>query len=207
MGDNVGVDTEPPVTAVSAREQEVLASIGEHLTNAEIAERLFISVRTVESHVSSLLRKLGAADRRALAGLVASAAGDLALPRPQSPGSLPPTPLTPFVGRVAECAALGAAFGEHRLVSAVGPGGVGKTRLALAVAAERAGQFADGAWYVDLVPVAGSAMVAPALAAALGLGEQHTDGPPRRQCWPGSPGGRRCWCSTTASTSWTGSSS
>ena len=173
MGDNYLVDTEPPVAAVSAREAEVLASIGEHLTNAEIAERLFISVRTVESHVSSLLRKLGAADRRALAGLAATAGGGVPPARTPPPESLPPVPLTPFVGRVAECAALAAAFGEHRLVTAVGPGGIGKTRLALAVATEQAGQFADGAWYVDLVPVAGSAMVAPALAAALGLGEQH----------------------------------
>ena len=57
----------PHATGVSAREAEVLSGVAEHLTNAEIAERLFISVRTVESHVSSLLRKLGVADRRALA--------------------------------------------------------------------------------------------------------------------------------------------
>ncbi len=54
-------------TAVSAREAEVLAAVADHLTNAEIAARLFISVRTVESHVSSLLRKLQVADRRELA--------------------------------------------------------------------------------------------------------------------------------------------
>mgnify|MGYP003790833977 CR=1 FL=1 len=54
---------------VSAREAEVLAALGEHLTNAEIAQRLHISVRTVESHVSSLLRTLGAA------GVLLAAAG------------------------------------------------------------------------------------------------------------------------------------
>jgi DNA-binding CsgD family transcriptional regulator len=69
------VDTGPTAqaTGVSAREAEVLAGIAEHLTNAEIADRLFISVRTVESHVSSLLRKLGVGDRRALAGLAPAA--------------------------------------------------------------------------------------------------------------------------------------
>ena len=48
---------------VSEREAEVLALVGEHLTNAQIARRLFISIRTVESHVSSLLRKLDLTDR------------------------------------------------------------------------------------------------------------------------------------------------
>jgi predicted ATPase/DNA-binding CsgD family transcriptional regulator len=168
------VDNEPatPAIGVSAREAEVLVGVAEHLTNAEIAERLVISVRTVESHVSSLLRKLGVADRRALAGLAAAVAGGVAPSRPRRPTAPLPAPLTPFVGRTAERAALAAALTEHRLVTAVGPGGIGKTRLALAVAAEHASEFADGVWYVDLVPVTDSAMVAPTLAAALGLGEQ-----------------------------------
>ncbi len=48
LGDNDVVDTEPAphATGVSAREAEVLAGVAEHLTNAEIAERLVISVRT-----------------------------------------------------------------------------------------------------------------------------------------------------------------
>ena len=82
-----------------------------------------------------------------------------------------PVPLTPFVGRAAERATLAEALQAHRLVTAVGPGGVGKTRLALSVAADMVDRFADGVWYVDLVPVADPAMVAPAIADALGLGE------------------------------------
>ncbi|MFF1615808.1 response regulator transcription factor, partial [Amycolatopsis sp. NPDC058278] len=121
---------------ISAREAEVLAALGEHLTNAEIGARLFISVRTVESHVSSLLRKLRVADRRALAVVAATT-------QPPVPAVLP-SRLTPFVGRVAERAALTEALSEHRLVTAVGPGGVGKTRLALSVAGELTGRFADG---------------------------------------------------------------
>ena len=52
---------------VTAREAEVLALIARHLTNAQIAESLFISQRTVESHVSAMLRKLQLPDRRSLA--------------------------------------------------------------------------------------------------------------------------------------------
>jgi predicted ATPase len=184
----------------------VLAALGEHLTNAEIAARLFISVRTVESHVSSLLRKLQLTDRRALAtaaanlrpagprwpgaapGLAGALNPEAPGPEAQEPGTrglwapgtggraevaLMPAPLTSFVGRTAERAALAAALGEHRLVTAVGPGGVGKTRLALSVVGDVAGRYADGAWYVDLVPVTDPAMVAPAIAAALGLGERQ----------------------------------
>jgi predicted ATPase/DNA-binding CsgD family transcriptional regulator len=157
---------------VSRREAEVLSLLGEHLTNAEIAGRLFISIRTVESHVSSLLRKLNLSDRRALADLTGSggAADRLSMP------SLP-TPLTSFVGRSAERAALAGALTRHRLVTAVGPGGVGKTRLALAVAADVADRYADGAWYVDLVPATDAAMIGAAVAGAFGFGEQPDRSP------------------------------
>jgi DNA-binding CsgD family transcriptional regulator len=60
---------------ISPREAEVLALVGEHRSNAEIGARLFISVRTVETHVSSLLRKLGVPDRRALASVAGELAG------------------------------------------------------------------------------------------------------------------------------------
>ena len=69
---NVASQGGPSEASVSAREAEVLAALGDHLTNAEIGARLFISIRTVESHVSSLLRKLQVADRRALAAVAAT---------------------------------------------------------------------------------------------------------------------------------------
>lgn len=162
---------------VSSREAEVLAALEEHLTNAEIADRLFISVRTVESHVSSLLRKLRVDDRRGLVAVAAARRNRAAMATARgSPAAIAgdgrfPAPLTSFVGRVGERAALIDALGAHRLVTAVGPGGVGKTRLAQTVAADLAERFADGAWFVDLVPVSDPSMVAPAIAAVLGLGE------------------------------------
>ncbi|TDD71108.1 ATPase [Actinomadura darangshiensis] len=151
---------------ISAREAEVLALLGEHLTNAEIAARLVISVRTVESHVSSLLRKLQLPDRRALARQAAEAAG------PERVEPALPSPLTAFIGRVRERGELAEALRAHRLVTVAGPGGVGKTRLALAVAADVAPDFPDGVWFADLVPVTEPGRVGAAVAAAVGVGEQ-----------------------------------
>ncbi|HJW61059.1 MAG TPA: LuxR C-terminal-related transcriptional regulator, partial [Actinomycetota bacterium] len=155
---------------ISAREAEILTLVGEHRSNAEIGAQLYISVRTVETHVSSLLRKLGVPDRRALADLAAELAR--AERTSQALAGLP-SPLNPFIGRAQERMELRDAVGAHRQVTAVGPGGVGKTRLALAVAADLAGDFEDGVWFVDLVPVTDPAMVGSAVAAALGLGEQQ----------------------------------
>lgn len=135
-----------PGAALTGREVEVLALVRRRLPNTEIAEQLFVSVRTVETHVSAILRKLRATDRRALA--------QLPEPADVSPSGQPrvilPSPLTPFVGRSAERAELVGAVRTHRLVTATGPGGVGKTRLALAVAHELLGDFADATVFVDL---------------------------------------------------------
>ena len=155
---------------ISAREAEILTLVGEHRSNAEIGAQLFISVRTVETHVSSLLRKLGVPDRRALADLAMQFAR--AERTSQALAGLP-SPVNPFIGRYQERAELRDAVKAHRQVTAVGPGGVGKTRLALAVAADLASDFEDGVWFVDLVPVTDPAMVGAAVMGALGSGEQQ----------------------------------
>jgi DNA-binding CsgD family transcriptional regulator len=155
---------------VTAREAEVLALIARHLTNAQIAEALFISRRTVETHVSALLRKLQLPDRRSLARHAEAMPGLLVKPGRRGL----PLPVTSFVGRTGERTVLAAALAEHRMVTATGPGGIGKTRLALSVAAELAPARREGVWFVDLIQVTDPAMVTAAVAETVGVPEQRT---------------------------------
>ncbi|MGH3481950.1 MAG: ATP-binding protein [Nocardioidaceae bacterium] len=149
-------------SAITAREHEVWSLVAAHLTNREVAERLCLSVRTVESHVAALIRKLQVADRRELARAAAEE-------RERAVELRWPTPVTSFVGREAESAELTAAISVHRMVTATGPGGVGKTRLALRAAQTVAAARHEGGWFVDLVHVSDPELVVPALADAVGV--------------------------------------
>jgi len=88
-----------------------------------------------------------------------------------SPGNLRPQ-TTSFIGRESEVAELQAAVKAHRLVTLTGVGGVGKTRLALEVAARLADEFPDGVWFFELAAVADPAAVPDAVAAVLGIIQQ-----------------------------------
>jgi predicted ATPase/DNA-binding SARP family transcriptional activator len=83
-----------------------------------------------------------------------------------------PSQLTSFIGREKEIAALKDMLHSARLVTLTGPGGTGKTRLALQTAAGLVEQFADGVWLVELASASDSALVPTTAAHALGLREQ-----------------------------------
>ncbi len=80
--------------------------------------------------------------------------------------------LTSFVGRDAELARVAELLAAHRLVTLTGPGGAGKTRLAVEAARAELSATADGVWLVELAQVTDPADVAPAVLGALGLREQ-----------------------------------
>ncbi|MFI6600080.1 ATP-binding protein [Nonomuraea sp. NPDC050536] len=164
---------------VTKREAEVFWLVGERLANLEIADRLGLSERTVESHVSSLLRKLHRPTRRDLIEVAARLRNRVhALPRP----------LSSFVGRERELRDLGSLVVDARLVTLTGPAGVGKTRLALRLAHEAAGL--PPAVLVDLASVPPGGPIDRAFADALGtgsdgraLGPQIIAAVRARACW------------------------
>lgn len=80
-----------------------------------------------------------------------------------------PVALTAFVGNAAPLRELAALVRANRLVTVAGPGGVGKTRLAIEAARDLAGHFRDGAYFVDLSPVAPDAPVLESVLRALSL--------------------------------------
>src|SRR5262249_5591604 len=77
------------------------------------------------------------------------------------PVSRPPHPITPMIGREQELAEVRERLGQSRLVTLIGAGGVGKTRLAVEVAGRAAEEFAGGAVWVELASLADGALILP----------------------------------------------
>src|SRR5262245_27253445 len=80
--------------------------------------------------------------------------------------------LSSFVGREREHDELKRLFSRTRLLTLTGPGGCGKTRLAVSAAADLGADFSDGGWLVEFASLSDPALVPQAVAAALGLREQ-----------------------------------
>ena len=143
MGPKLEIVPEPLRAAgVTRRELEIFWMVADRLHNKEIADRLHVSARTVESHVSSLLGKLGAPDRQTLVET-----GARLRDRSRDRSSLP-RPVSTFIGREREIEELARLVSAHRMVTLTGPAGAGKTRLALQVAA--AADSLPPAVFVDL---------------------------------------------------------
>jgi predicted ATPase/transcriptional regulator with XRE-family HTH domain len=158
------------------------------LSREQLAERAGVSVPTIQAlelgqrrqphphTLRALADALGLApeDREALLAPAAAAAAE-PRPPPAITGLRLSVPPTPLVGRAAEVAQVRAVLdpggSQVRLLVLVGPGGVGKTRLALAAAAELASCYPDGVAFVDLAPLRDARLVAATIARALEVRE------------------------------------
>ena len=115
-----------------------------------------------------------------------------------SPNNLP-LEISSFVGREKELAEVIRLLEDTRLLTLTGPGGCGKTRLAVVAAGELAEGFEDGVWLVELASLSDPSLVPQAVALVLGVREQpgcSLTGISRTTSEPG----RCCWSWTTAST-------
>src|SRR3712207_4119229 len=94
-----------------------------------------------------------------------------ALRTPERPSHNLPLEFSSFVGREKELSEVGRLLDNTRLLTLTGAGGCGKTRLALRVAREVSGTFADGTWWVELASLSDPGLVPQAMARALGIHE------------------------------------
>jgi predicted ATPase/transcriptional regulator with XRE-family HTH domain len=181
-----GPATPEPFAALLRRLREARG-----LTQEELAERAGLTVHGISAlergvrkrpyphTVRSLADALGSSvEERGTLLSAALASSLVAVPaEPPAPGGREPVlrglpaPVTPLLGRDDDVAAVAAALrrSSSRLVTLTGTGGVGKTRLALAVAREIAPQYADGVTFVALAPLDDPALVLPAVGRVTGL--------------------------------------
>ena len=161
---------------LTARESEILARLSAGLSDQQIAADLFLSPNTVRWYNRQIYSKLGVGSRTQ----AVACAKELGLLKTDATPQLPvsahlPNPTTPLIGRSREIAEVKRLLQSARLLTLTGVGGIGKTRLALAVAAAVHSDFADGLFFVDLAPVHDAAMVTMAIAGVLGVREQHRE--------------------------------
>jgi predicted ATPase/DNA-binding CsgD family transcriptional regulator len=154
---------------LTERELEILRLMADGLSNLQIADQLYLTVETVKWYNKQTYQKLGvdsrtqAVDQARKLGLFGGAAH-------RSPNHLP-AQTTPFIGREEELAELGQCLSapESRLLTLVGPGGSGKTRLAIELATKRGEDFPHGVHFVSLTPLNSPDQIVPSIAGTLGL--------------------------------------
>ena len=163
-----------------------LARGGQTLISDEARKALVEGAWTLQSHGHWMLKGLAEPVELFEVGLDADAfiappdgdkayrvarVGEQWLPVRQMPNNLPQQ-TTSFVGRERERREIRAALEHSRLVTLVGMGGLGKTRLSLQVAAEVMARFPDGVWFLDLAPIRDPALVVGEAAQVLGVREE-----------------------------------
>ncbi len=150
------------------REQDILFLLSERLTNREIADKLHLAESTVKDYVSKILNKLYVKNRRE----AVERAKDLGLlDQEPFPGGITPSRLplekTPFVGRQEDLDRIFLQLETTKLLTLTGPGGIGKTRLALRTARITQEKYRDGCAFISLSPLRSADGLVQAIAEAI----------------------------------------
>ena len=154
MGNQKNNDIEFYIEDLTWRERDILNLLVERLSNREIAERLFLAESSVKDYVGKILKKLYVKNRREAVerakelGLLGNNEDSAPARKKKLPSSA-----TPFIGRTDELGEIRQQLGKTRLLTLIGPGGMGKTRLALKTAEDVNDDFRDGSFFVSLAPI------------------------------------------------------
>lgn len=146
---------EPFQEKLTEREQEILARLAHGLSDQQIADELFLSLNTVKWYNRQIYGKLGVSRRTqaiARARELRLYGGETA-DAPDHIRDHLPAELNSFIGRKREVAEIQSLLQENRLVTLVGPPGMGKTRLSLQVSRGAIEAFPDGVYFVPLAPI------------------------------------------------------
>ena len=164
----VGLDVHRAARIAAAAHggQVLLSQTTYDLVESELPEG--VTVRDLGEHHLKDLRRAKHLYQLVIAGLLADFPQLKSLE--VSPNNLP-VQLTSFVGRSSEMGEVKQLLSDWRLVTLTGPGGTGKTRLALQVAAEMTESFPAGVFFVALAPISEPSLVAATVAQSLGLTE------------------------------------
>ncbi len=157
--------------ALNSREQEILHLLADGLSDREIADKLVLSLGTVKWYNRQIYSKLGVSSRTQAAALARSSAP--IEHEPPTPARHPlPSPVTSFIGREREVREVAHLIQTSRLITLTGPGGIGKTRLALEVASRNSDTFEDSVVFASLAPLVDPTLVASELLNCFGLSAQ-----------------------------------
>lgn len=162
-------DPEYDFEPLTWREQEVLLLLVERASNREIAGQLHLAESTVKDYVSKILGKLYVKNRRE----AVTRAAELGLLEDQTRGKVStvnlPSEATPFIGRERELLEIRQLLASSRLLTLTGPGGIGKSRLALKAAQQAYGDYTHGVFFVSLAPLTSKDRIVQTIAEAMKL--------------------------------------
>ena len=159
------------VESLTRRERDILARLAGDLYNREIAEALTLAPSSIKWYTHQIYTKLGVNSRQE----AVRRARELGLLELKTSSLFRshnlPAALNPFVGRQTELARIRGLLSDqsYRLLTLTGPGGVGKTRLALQVANALQGNYPQGVWLVELATLTDPELLPQTLAAAFDI--------------------------------------